>query len=98
MKYYIQPDPTGKPAIYSERGIVCVFEAGHQGTREKDADIVCRTMNTEQELADTLRRLVAIVEKCELTLSEDREPVDGKFLTLIQDARAALNKATGAAQ
>ncbi len=26
-----------RPAIFSDRGVVCVFEAGHQKTRENDA-------------------------------------------------------------
>lgn len=38
-----------RPAIFSDRGVVCVFEAGHQGTREKDAQEVLAALIASEE-------------------------------------------------
>lgn len=48
-KFYIGKSPEGKPAIFSERGIVAVCEAGYQETRERDAEMIVKALNDAEK-------------------------------------------------
>ena len=54
MNIYTIRKNKGKPAIYSQRGLVCVFEAVFTVTREQDSKAFCQNLNL---LADAKMQL-----------------------------------------
>jgi hypothetical protein len=40
----------GQPAIFTDRGLICLMEAGNQSTREKDAAEIVAILNAAPDL------------------------------------------------
>ena len=55
--FTIEHLPTGQPALSCKRGLVAIFEAGYQQTREQDAAEVARILNAHGELVEALEAL-----------------------------------------
>ena len=89
--FTIEHLPTGQPALYCKRGLVAIFEAGYQQTREQDAAEVVRILNAHGELVEALQKTCSIVDSF---LNGPGEDVDFMDEVLIK-ARAALARAKG---
>jgi hypothetical protein len=71
----------GQPAIFTDRGLVCLMEAGNQSTRGKDAAEIVAILNAFPVMFQALRTIDA----------NAAESVD--FIR--RHTRAALDKAEG---
>jgi hypothetical protein len=49
----------GQPAIFTDRGLVCLMEAGFQSTREKDAAEIVAILNAAPDLLAALKLIYA---------------------------------------
>jgi len=49
----------GQPAIFTDRGLVCLMEAGYQSTRERDAAEIVAILNAAPELLAALQLVYA---------------------------------------
>jgi hypothetical protein len=49
----------GQPAIFTDRGLVCLMEAGFQSTREKDAAEIVAILNAAPDLLAALKLVYA---------------------------------------
>ena len=76
-----------KPALYSSRGVVAVFEAGYEQTRHQDAKNIARMLNSHDELVGALEELLA-VQVCPLGQSKA-----DRWSVACNQARAALARA-----
>lgn len=56
-KYKVS-ERNGQPAIFTDRGIVCLMEAGYQSTRERDAAEIVTILNAAPDLLAVLKSLV----------------------------------------
>ena len=96
--FTIEHLPTGQPALYCKRGLVAIFEAGYQQTREQDAAEVARILNAHGELLEAARIglacCIAWGGKCEAN-GEHILARDSVFQSEI--IRAAIAKAKGEA-
>ncbi len=82
-KYKVS-EHNGQPAIFTDRGLVCLMEAGFQSTREKDAAEIVTILNAAPDL------LAALKELC-----SDKYLADPINAERMKNARAALAKAEG---
>jgi hypothetical protein len=57
-KYKVS-ERNGQPAIFTDRGIVCLMEAGYQSTRERDAAEIVTILNAAPELLAALKLVYA---------------------------------------
>jgi hypothetical protein len=71
----------GQPAIFTDRGLICLMEAGNQSTREKDAAEIVAILNAFPVMLHALQTIDA----------NAAESVD--FIR--RHTRAALSKAEG---
>lgn len=89
----------GKPAIYSARGLVCVFEAGYQQTREQDASMVLGALNECDRLRADKAELLEALNECRAAMLQVRnDPYTTcccaeKLALADRSARAAIAKA-----
>ena len=74
----------GQPAIFTDRGLICLMEAGNQSTREKDAADMVAILNAAPDLLAALKAMM-------VTESELRDV----NCTVMQNAIAAIAKAEG---
>ena len=61
-KYKVSTWRNGQPAIFTDRGLVCLMEAGNQLTREKDAAEIVAILNAAPDLLAALRGMVCLYE------------------------------------
>lgn len=61
-KYKVSTWRNGQPAIFTDRGLVCLMEAGNQLTREKDAAEIVAILNAAPDLLAELRGMVCLYE------------------------------------
>jgi hypothetical protein len=79
----------GQPAIFTDRGLICLMEAGNQSTRERDAAEIVAILNAAPDL---LAAALALVEFAD---GNNRINLTGKLAEAVGLARAALAKAEG---
>jgi hypothetical protein len=53
-KYKVS-ERNGQPAIFTDRGLVCLMEAGNQSTRERDAAEIVAILNAAPDLLQVAR-------------------------------------------
>ena len=75
----------GQPAIFTDRGLICLMEAGNQSTREKDAAEMVAILNAAPELLAALKAM----------LNRYGDKTEHPFCDASISARAALAKAEG---
>jgi hypothetical protein len=61
-KYKVS-ERNGQPAIFTDRGLVCLMEAGNQSTREKDAAEIVAILNAAPDLLAAVRQLIDIIDE-----------------------------------
>ena len=49
----------GQPAIFTDRGLICLMEAGNQSTREKDAAEIVAILNAFPAMLQALQTIDA---------------------------------------
>ena len=86
--FTIEHLPTGQPALYCKRGLVAIFEAGYQQTREQDAAEIVRILNAHGELVEALQNTVERLEASQPT-------IETATWTTIKQARRAIAKVKG---
>jgi hypothetical protein len=79
----------GQPAIFTDRGLVCLMEAGNQSTREKDAAEIVAILNAAPDLLAVAKALVEFAD------GNNRLNLTGKLAESVGLARAAIAKAEG---
>jgi hypothetical protein len=79
----------GQPAIFTDRGLVCLMEAGFQSTREKDAAEIVAILNAAPDLLAAAKALVEFAD------GNNRLNLTGKLAESVGLARAAIAKAEG---
>jgi hypothetical protein len=79
----------GQPAIFTDRGLVCLMEAGNQSTREKDAAEIVAILNAAPDLLAVAKALAEFAD------GNNRLNLTGKLAESVGLARAALAKAEG---
>ena len=87
-KYKVS-ERNGQPAIFTDRGIICLMEAGNQSTRERDAVEIVTILNSAPDLLSVALALVEFAD------SNNRINLTGKLAEAVGLARAALAKAEG---
>jgi hypothetical protein len=88
----ISTAPTGQPALYCDRGLVCIFEAGSQATREQDAREVLAALK-ERETVARLRTVLADAEFLARKVSvnwKEAGAMKDSFARLAEDCREVL--------
>ena len=75
----------GQPAIFTDRGLICLMESGNQSTREKDAAEIVAILNAAPDL---LAALIAMMNRY-------GDKTEHPFCDASIAARAALAKAEG---
>lgn len=75
----------GQPAIFTDRGLICLMEAGNQSTREKDAAEIVAILNAAPELLAALKAM----------LNRYGDKSKHPFCDASIAARAAISKAEG---
>ena len=75
--------------MFNSRGLVCVFEAGYQQTREQDAKKVCTAMNAAPDLYAALDKAESELERMESITGQHCDEL------VVMQARAALSRARG---
>ena len=80
-----------KPALFNKRGLVCIFEAGYQQTREQDAEKVLRAVNAHAALLSACEDAAFIIRGGD---SDDKlEPWARELCAILE---AAIKKAGAA--
>jgi hypothetical protein len=79
----------GQPAIFTDRGLVCLMEAGNQSTRGKDAAEIVAILNAAPDLLAVAKALVEFAD------GNNRLNLTGKLAESVGLARAAIAKAEG---
>jgi hypothetical protein len=83
--------PTGQPALYCDRGLVCIFEAGSQMTREQDAREVLAAIKERDRLREVLADAEFLARKISNNWIEASAMQDS-FARLAEDCREILRK------
>jgi hypothetical protein len=79
----------GQPAIFTDRGLICLMEAGNQSTRERDAAEIVAILNAAPDLLAVAKALAEFAD------GNNRLNLTGKLAESVGLARAALAKAEG---
>ena len=82
-----------KPALYSHRGLVAVFEAGYGQTREQDAKNIAQMLNSHDELVGALRECITNDGAHCLAYGADTPTLRARLSRISATARAALARA-----
>lgn len=81
----------GQPAIFTDRGLICLMEAGNQSTREKDAADIVAILNAAPDLLDALEDAAFLMRMA----AKIAGPMQDSFKRSAEDAAKALAKAEG---
>jgi hypothetical protein len=87
-KYRVS-ERNGQPAIFTDRGLVCLMEAGCQSTRERDAAEIVTILNAAPDLLAVAKALAEFAD------GNNRLNLTGKLAESVGLARAAIAKAEG---
>jgi hypothetical protein len=85
----------GKPAIFNKRGLVCVFEAGYQQTREDDARAVVSALNAAPDLLAALVECLGVFEKQRELIASGARDIPCPRNEALNNHRAAIARARG---
>ena len=79
----------GKPAILTDRGLICLMEAGNQSTREKDAAEIVAILNSAPDLLAALRVFISAREGygTEVYTMDEAEAKARKALAKVEGAQ-----------
>jgi hypothetical protein len=89
-KYKVS-ERNGQPAIFTDRGLVCLMEAGNQSTRERDAAEIVTILNAAPELLKALNSVLEDLCDFQDAYPDLSNQFDGTFFRINE----ALAKAEG---
>jgi hypothetical protein len=89
-KYKVS-ERNGQPAIFTDRGLVCLMEAGNQSTRERDAAEIVAILNAAPELLKALNSVLEDLCDFQDAYPDLSNQFDGTFFRINE----ALAKAEG---
>ncbi len=89
-KYKVS-ERNGQPAIFTDRGIVCLMEAGYQSTRERDAAEIVTILNAAPDLIEALNSVLEDLCDFQDAYPDLSDQFDGTFAKI----NAAISKAKG---
>jgi len=81
----------GQPAIFTDRGLICLMEAGNQSTRGKDAAEIVAILNAAPELLKALNSVLEDLCDFQDAYPDLSNQFDGTFFRINE----ALAKAEG---